>query len=263
MIWVLESEAFRDSHAALRTAAAVAGQRCTSWTDEYWLDGGWPRLNGERAVFHGSLGNAARIRAELPWTPGAYCDVEAFRCASWYPRAAPWLLHEAWKVLPARALVADSQKVMSEIGANDAVFVRPDSPLKPFAGRVLQAGQISLAALDHGFYYDDAELPIVVAPVRQVGREWRYVVAGGRVVAGSAYAAEGRSALPDDPGGEPWRFAAQVAGALAPPEVLYVMDVCEVGGALRLLELNPFSGADLYGCDAAAVVAAVARVAGG
>ncbi len=37
------------------------------------------------------------------------------------------------------------------------VFVRPDSPLEPFSGRVLERGRISLQALDHGFYYDDAQ----------------------------------------------------------------------------------------------------------
>ena len=41
------------------------------------------------------------------------------------------------------------------------MFVRPDSPLEPFAGRVLARDKISLAALDHGFYYDDAYLPVV------------------------------------------------------------------------------------------------------
>jgi hypothetical protein len=39
------------------------------------------------------------------------------------------------------------------------------------------------------------------------------------------------------------------------------MDVCEADGALWLLELNPFSGADLYFCPATAVVAAVSDAA--
>ena len=42
---------------------------------------------------------------------------------------------------------------------------------------------------------------------------------------------------------------------------VYVLDVCESDGRLRLLELNPFSGADLYACDAESVVSAVARIA--
>jgi len=104
-------------------------------------------------------------------------------------------------------------------------------------------------------------MPVVVAPVRSIAREWRYVVVDREVIAGSAYASDGRSALPDSPGGAPWTFAADVARQLAPPEDVYVMDICEADGRLWLLELNPFSGADLYACDCREVVAAVSAAA--
>ena len=35
------------------------------------------------------------------------------------------------------------------------------------------------------------------------------------------------------------------------------MDVCEADAGLRLLELNPFSGADFYARDCGAIVQAV------
>lgn len=68
--------------------------------------------------------------------------------------------------------------------------------------------------------------------------------------------------MPDAPGGEPWAFAQSIASELRPPEAVYVLDVCEADGRLHLLELNPFSGADLYACDRAAVVRAVATLLG-
>jgi hypothetical protein len=40
----------------------------------------------------------------------------------------------------------------------------------------------------HGFYFDDVRLPVVVAPVQPVEREWRYVVVDRSVVAVSALA---------------------------------------------------------------------------
>jgi hypothetical protein len=196
----------------------------------------------------GSLGNAARIhREQLAWRPGSFCDTGAFHCSAWYERARPWLLNTAWDILPADQLVAAPPDY-------DPIFVRPDSPLKPFSGRVVARSQLTLAALDHGFYFDDPALPVVVAPVRQVVREWRYVVVDRQIVAGSAYAADGRRALADDPTGAPWAYAQTIASALAPPELIYVLDLCESEGALRLLELNPFSGADLYACDPDTVV---------
>ena len=259
--WVLEAEMFPESHAAMRDAVLAAGFEVVSWTDEWWVTGRWPRFPEMRVVFHGSLGNAARVQQELPWTPGAFCATDRFHCSAWYPTAQPWLLHESWILTSVAALVADPAAELAGIGSPDAFFVRPDSPLKQFSGRVLRRASLSLRALDHGFYYDDDTLPVMVAPVRQVGREWRYVVCDGRVVAGSAYFTADRSALPDDPGGRQWEFAAEIAAVLPAPERVFVMDICETPDGLRLLELNPFSGADLYACDRETVVRTVSEVA--
>jgi ATP-grasp domain, R2K clade family 3 len=259
--WVLEAEVFPESHDAMRAAALEAGHEVLVWQDEWWMTGRWPRLSDQSVIFHGSLGNADRIRKELPWTPGAYCDTRAFHCTSWYPRAQRWLLHQNWRILPAATLAADPKAALVSLGGPDSVFVRPDSPLKPFSGRVLRGESITLKALDHGFYYDDEQLPVVIAPVRTVTQEWRYVVINNRIVAGSAYTAANRAALPDDPAGEPWRFASTVAEGLEPPEDVYVMDICRGDSALQLLELNPFSGADLYACNRTDVVRAISAVA--
>ena len=71
---------------------------------------------------------------------------------------------------------------------------------------------------------------MILAPVQNVGREWRYVVVEGKVIAGSTYDPNGRVARPDDPGGTPWRSAEDVATQIAAPDPVYVLDVCELGG---------------------------------
>jgi len=258
--WVLEGDVFAQGD-CLREAALQAGQRVVDWSDNWWEDSAWPKIAGP-VIFHGSLGNADRIARELPWKPGAYCDTENFRCSAWYHGAAEWILHEQWAIVAASQFVRDADAIVGKLGP-DQVFVRPDSPLKPFAGRVLPREKISLAALDHGFYYDDPDLLVVVAPVREVSKEWRFVIVNNQVVAGSGYAAEGRKHKPDDSRGTPWRFAAEVAASTRAPEAVYVLDVCESDRGLRLLELNPFSGADLYACDGDAIVQAVARAVRG
>lgn len=259
--WVLEAEVFPDSHGRMRDAVLATCGEVVLWRDDWLAEESWPRLAERAVIFHGSLGNAAAIAERLPWTPGALCDTARFHCSAWYPRAARWLLHQQWVRSTAEDLAAAPDAVLAPLGAPAQVFVRPDSPLKPFSGRVLRRDQLSLAALDHGFYYDDRRLPVIIAPVRTISREWRYVAVAGEIVAGSAYAADGRAALPDDPGGSPWRFAASIAAQLDAPQEILTIDVCEAGGDLHLLELNPFSGADLYACDRAAVVSAVSALA--
>ena len=129
---------------------------------------------------------------------------------------------------------------------------------------MLLRDEISLRKLDHGFYYDDDQLPIIVAPVVPVDeREWRFVVVDSTVVTGSAYQADGRTAIDDaETSGaeEAWEFAQMIASELPPPDAVYVLDVCESNNKLWLLELNSFSGADLYGCDGERVLNAVAAL---
>jgi hypothetical protein len=258
LTWLLEPDAFPNGD-CLGLAAHNAGHRIVNWSDEWWTNARWPVVEGP-VLFHGSLENADRIARERPWIPGAYCHTENFRCSTWYRTAAKWLLHERWEIVPASRLVRDADLILKSIGVSDSVFVRPDSPLKPFSGRVLQRDQISLAALDHGFYYDDSDIDVVVAPLRQVGTEWRFVVVGKEVVAGSGYVADGRSATLEDARGRYWRFAAEIAEQLPPPDPAYVIDVCDSEFGPRLLELNPFSGADLYACNANEIVRRIAMI---
>ena len=102
---------------------------------------------------------------------------------------------------------------------------------------------------------------MVAAPVKEIGREWRFVIVERNVVAGSAYDPAGRTALPVALDAEAASFASSVAAKIPAPAAAYVLDVCECGGELRLLELNPFGGADLYACDPGAVVDALSALA--
>ncbi len=259
--WVLESDVFPQSHTGLRHAIQHAGHRLVDWDDSWWSEGLPSGLGESVTIFHGSLGNADRIAAELNWSPGSYCNTQAFCCSAWYEHARSWLLHADWRILPANRFVADAVSVALELGCPDRVFVRPDSPLKPFSGRVVDTASVTLATLDYGFYFNDETLPVVVAPVRAVGREWRFLVVNNNIVTGSAYDPITRSAAADTPSSNAWSIAQLIAESLPPPADVYVADICECDGDLRLLELNPFGGADLYACDPSIVVRAVAAAA--
>jgi len=153
--------------------------------------------------------------------------------------------------------VSEPDRCLAEIGSPESFFVRPDSPLKPFSGRVIKRDKLSFEVLDYGFYYEDKNLPIVITPVSDVGTEWRFVIAGQKVIASSAYEASDRTESNYDCPSEVVNYAKEVAMALSPPDSVYILDVCNSGGDIKLIEINPFSGADLYACDRQAIVSAV------
>ena len=257
VVWLLEREVFADQEQGVAAAAKDAGDRVVWWRDDWWFDSRWPNLEGARVVFHGSLGNADRIHRELAWTPGAFCSTARFACSSWWPAVADQLVADRYLITTVSHLVAAGPPI--DFGAR--VFVRPDSPLKPFSGRVLDSGGVTLQALDHGYYYDDEDLPVVVMPAVKIGDEWRLIAAGGGIAAGSGYVADGRTGSePIGPTHPAWGYAASLLERIPTPDPIFVLDVCETESGLRLLELNPFSGADLYACDREAVVSSVHSV---
>lgn len=260
LIWVLETDVFADRHEGLQGAAESAGQEVVTWDDLWWSNGAWPRLPNRFVMFHGSLGNADRVKAELPWKPGAFCDTAAFSCSNWYRQVPEMLLNRRHSFTTVRSFTEDSERYFAELDSADRLFVRPDSALKPFSGRLVERGEVSPAKLDHGFYYDDLELPIVLAPARTVQREWRLVVANGQPIAGSSYTAESRQGQQDEIPAEVQRYAQDAARHIDVGDRIYVLDICETDEGLRILELNPFSGADLYFCDRDRIVEAVAGV---
>ena len=108
----------------------------------------------------------------------------------------------------------------------------------------------------------DSESRVVIAEPRELGCEWRMVVAGDEVIAASQYADGGVKSValgcPDDA----LAFAREVLSAVRwRPDDIFMLDVCESDAGLRLVELNSFSCSWLYACDFAAVVRVASELA--
>lgn len=258
--WILERSVFSDNHDRLADCIVNSGHNVIDWDDDWWERQNWPELQNEKVIFHGSLGNASRIANELKWIPGSYCATKQFECTSWYRRASQWLIHKDWICTTANEFVNNPQKYLDQIKSDGTFFVRPNSPLKPFAGRVLHVSNLSLEALDYGFYFDDVNIQIIVTPIRKILDEFRFVVVKNQIIAGSSYVAETRTEIEESSTGDSWLYAADVAKNMPEPEDVYVMDVCNTDEGYSLLELNPFSGADLYACDRSSIVKAITNI---
>jgi hypothetical protein len=253
LTWLIEPDVFPETAARITAALDCRG---IIW--RRYHDAVRPRdlpPDGEPVLFWGSLGAAYGERVARRWTPGAIGDIERFHCSAYYPQLRGCLANADAVFTTVRALVGDPAQVLGPLENPERLFVRPDSPLKPFSGRELARSDLSLKALDHGYYYDDDDLPIVVSTPKRIAREWRFIVADAKVVAGCEYQAARQGVGVDVPGTAA-DLATEVAVARWQVAPLYVVDVGEVNGRCQVMELNPFSGADFYDCDADAIVAA-------
>lgn len=235
--WIIETN-LNSACEAIACAAEWAGHKVIRWSF------GQPIPNVNDAIFLGSL-------TECPNMPGCQGNPESLMVSNWMPMVADLALNRD-------ALFTTVELCQTNLLPWPRVFVRPDSAMKPFSGRILNQEELSPKALDIGFYYNDPSLPILIAEAVPLEQEWRYVAVNGQLVAHSGYLADGRTALTSIAPEQ----ATEVAQAAldVSPEPTVVIDICKVtGGDFKLVEYNLFSGSDLYGCDPEAVVDAFDR----
>jgi hypothetical protein len=211
--------------------------------------------DGVCVIGYGTFPFAREIQLHRRWIPGAWCDPANLDCTTYFAHLGKYLLNRHYAILPGVEAIRQRDWLYEVFGKGDEVFARPAGCHKIFTGRCIYKDDFA-AALGPT-RYDTATLVVVAAP-REVGREWRLVVAGDAVIAASQYAKAGRKCV--EPGC-PEEVRAFAAGLLAEvrwrPDPIFLLDVCDCEGRLCLVEVGGLSCSWLYGCDLPAVVAAV------
>jgi hypothetical protein len=112
------------------------------------------------------------------------------------------------------------------------------------------------------FYEFPASSLVVVSPPQEIAVEWRFVVAGKSVVAGSQYKRDGMPAVSTTVDARAHSLAQTIAAESFEPDPVWIIDICQTtDGAFHLLEIGAFSFADLYACDRRVVVREVSQAA--
>ena len=218
---------------------------------------------GACVVTHGPHPFVARLKRDRQggWTPGFYHRVDQLGYQVFAAHLGDLLLNDDFVLLPWAEIVRRRPAAFG----SDAIFIRPDAVTKQFTGFV-----VTEAEFDHEINArsqttrPDPDLLCVVARPRQILSEWRFVIADRAVVAQSEYRWDDAPLRVESPEAC-LDLACRVARREWQPDRVYVCDAAltSIQGVeqARLVELNTFSCAGLYACDASAVVKAVSRAA--
>ncbi len=271
MNWLLDATVFSDYHDELVAAIERNGDRFVSINRPNppydWDDTGAAYRKafpaGARVVTHADMDLVMRVRADQRWAPGVFATIEHFFCSHYYPHFAAYLLNRDYTMLPFDALRAERAGLFAAHGRDEKIFVRPDSPLKLFAGQLVADATFE-KDLDFLAFYDfPGDTPVIVSSPKPIEKEWRFVIAGSEIVASSLYK-DGAKFRPvagcDDDGAR--QLAESVLALGYAPDAVWVMDICQSSGKFYLLEIGAFSFSNLYACDKDAVVRAVSQIAG-
>lgn len=138
----------------------------------------------------------------------------------------------------------------------DLLFVKPNEDNKNFTGEVFSRADF-LKWIDHcekyGYAGFDGDMEVVVSRPKTIGKEWRFVIVGGKISAASQYKDKGR--LKVEPGApeDVVDFVNQMISEYNPLPA-FVIDVCENGGKYKVVELNTFNNAGFYDCDVESII---------
>ena len=142
------------------------------------------------------------------------------------------------------------------------MFVKPSNDLKAFPGMLVERGQTISQALSQST--QDCSLsneePILVAPIRQIDREYRSFIVNGKVIDTCVYKRDGRIAWSPATLVEKSSIKAFADGmsALYTPYHSYVMDTARlVDGELTVIEYNCLNCSGKYACNRVAIFDAV------
>ncbi|MBN9385453.1 MAG: ATP-grasp domain-containing protein [Chitinophagaceae bacterium] len=164
------------------------------------------------------------------------------------------------------AVVTTFEELMqADYDPEKMLFIRPDDDGKSFAGEVLKFGEYRewferLRMIENSGI--SGKIRIVVGEPFNIGREWRLWCVDKKVIAASLYRnkfkLEKRRGCPN----EVVSFAEARCIQFTPHDV-FVMDVCETGGELYIVECNCMNAAGFYDADIEAIVSNVTNYMSG
>ena len=258
-VWLIESGVYGPEIEPLAAEVRRQGMDCRFVTYREIVKGPPPLPPGACAIVYGTYPTVRHAMLRCGWTPGGWCSPENLDCTAYYPHFAGFLLNRRHEILTGIEAVRDKDRLFRTFGRDGEVFARPTSVHKLFVGRVIAEPDFETALAPTRY---DPETRIVTAEPQKLGREWRLVVAVDILVAGSQYAEAGTRAVTAGCPADVLAFArAMLAAVRWRPDELFMLDVCEADGELRLVELNSFSCSWLYACDFAPVVELASKLA--
>lgn len=194
-----------------------------------------------------------------------------FEYSSYAPTLKDLLLNNYFALMPFGCI---DEYAFEMITSSGKMFMKPNSTMKSFTGFVIEEDKLDheLSSLRQIQRIRNDEL-VVIAPAWDILAEYRFVVVGNKVVAGSEYRWDNKLDIRKDYPNGAMQVAEKAAALLCPDNGSHigvdgaiVIDVAEIytnplakpkEKGFRVIEINPFNTSGLYACDRRAIVRAI------
>lgn len=211
-------------------------------------------------IFYGSLQMGRRMLKTKHY-PGIYLALDNYECHKYYGHYGDILLNKDYLFLGLNDLV----RIVEKLNIDEKIFIRPSNGYKSFTGQVIDGSKIREEhnTLIQSYGGLDLDQLVMIAPVVDLEEEYRFIVVEGKVVTGSMYFDKKNrgsyQAYYDKPcnDDDAIKFAESLVDKYQPDKA-FTMDVARLSdGSYKLVEVNSFCCASIYGADLDKVVAAI------
>jgi len=265
--WLLEEDTFEENLEDLQKAITAQGMECKMAKyvpfDGMSFSKTYLASLEDCIISYGSLGMIKQVTKKTCWVPGAWCNLDHFKCSYYYPRLAKYLLNDRYFMLPYGELLRQKENLFRALNPDGLeLFMRPDSGYKTFTGKVIERNEEEYRKDIEffGFYDVEPEALVIVAEPKQIKEEWRLVVVNQQVITSSQYKDSGKVCVREGCPQEVLDLGNEIA-AVWQPDRCFVIDICRTKDELKLVEINSLSCSGLYACDKMKFVEAVSAAA--
>lgn len=201
-------------------------------------------------------------------SPLFYATDKVYDCTRYIPVLGKEYLNWDYQLRPLRDIPNDGGTVLL-----DDLFIRPVGGYKDFSGYIIKADDAWKRNRTYATEINDliqatswVEDPIVLlAPAQEIKEEYRFVVVGEEVIAGSQYIPEEKGIMPTIQELKIRNYAQKIVDLINKPsltqwipDAVYTLDIAILNNNLmKVIEFNSFSCAGLYDCDMGVIVEAI------
>lgn len=228
-------------------------------------------------IFHGSLQHGRQI-SHLPIYPGVFMTIENYECYNYYGYFGEHLLNSNYLMMGLNDVVRNAPFIIKSLEERNyvtmedmarKVFIRPSNGYKSFAGQMVNMFKIKndIDLLSKSYGGVEPNTLVVLAKEQKLLEEHRFIVIDGEVISGSMYFDKSNigtfkpyyDKITTDQ--DVIDFAVKMS-KIYQPDKAYTIDICKTqSGECKLLELNSFNCASMYGNDYEKVVKATNELA--
>lgn len=282
--WIIDKYLFDEYEDRLFTAIKNSGGNVFFYDDicgksfKEWISEKFTK--DDIVVFHGSLQHGRQL-THLPIYPGVFMTIDNYECYKYYGYYGEKLLNSEYLMMGLNDVIRNKYKIeqltpnfgFADNVVDKKVFIRPSNGYKTFTGQLISytnlESEINILSKSYGGI--DPETLVLISKEQEIEDEYRFIVVDGKVITGSLYMDNNNRKSfkayydkPIDETSDVFKFAQTVAN-LHQPDKAFTIDICTVNYGdyklYKVLEINSFNCASMYGADYDKIVESVNNLA--